>query len=337
MSKSDNKFIIDRVKKKLPNSVIESVRFDQNSINGVLTDKSGKKFFKISSIESINRERMGQLKYSKFNQCPKVLGTYRLDEENSVILLEYIEAVANYENSLYFILENEEDNEEICKRILNNYFQTFDAKQIYYSDDDMIDNYQYNKFFYQRINRLEMISTEDLLFKSIIDETLFYISNIELESMRFLTHGDPSDMNFNTFEIFIDFEEADYNDIFLEFVILFWNFFIGGSYLFPKYNRTKYNNKTFSNYSGITNNRKCVLVYCISKMKEICSINKISNNKKIRYCLIFRILSVLPYDKLDKDDKKMIADLVKLVNSLNWECDEVIWDNLSRLVSGELL
>lgn len=46
MSKSDNKFIIDRVKKKLPNSVIESVRFDQNSINGVLTDKSGKNFLK---------------------------------------------------------------------------------------------------------------------------------------------------------------------------------------------------------------------------------------------------------------------------------------------------
>ncbi|MEE3743621.1 hypothetical protein [Streptococcus dysgalactiae] len=336
MSKSADDFIIERVREIFPDSTLKSIRYDQNSINGVLANEDGKQFFKISSIESVNRERIGRFKYSVFNNCPNVLGTFNLNEEKSIILFDYIDTVAKFENSLYCILEEETDNKQLFRAVLDDYFQTFETKHFYHGYTDNLDNYQYRKFFYQRIDRVRMINTENLLSKDIIDEIVDFITNMELESLRFLTHGDPSDMNFNTLRTFIDFEEVGYNDIILEFVILFWNFFIGGSYLFPKYNNNKYNNKIVHNYTGITNNRKDALLYCISKMKKICSANKISNVKKLKYCLIFRILSVLPFSKLDSYDKKIITDFVKLVNSWEWRCDENVWDNLSSWVWGEL-
>ncbi|WP_283278985.1 hypothetical protein, partial [Streptococcus dysgalactiae] len=63
MSKSADDFIIERVREIFPDSTLKSIRYDQNSINGVLANEDGKQFFKISSIESVNRERIGRFKY----------------------------------------------------------------------------------------------------------------------------------------------------------------------------------------------------------------------------------------------------------------------------------
>ncbi|WP_283688034.1 hypothetical protein, partial [Streptococcus dysgalactiae] len=167
MSKSADDFIIERVREIFPDSTLKSIRYDQNSINGVLANEDGKQFFKISSIESVNRERIGRFKYSVFNNCPNVLGTFNLNEEKSIILFDYIDTVAKFENSLYCILEEETDNKQLFRAVLDDYFQTFETKHFYHGYTDNLDNYQYRKFFYQRIDRVRMINTENLLSKDI--------------------------------------------------------------------------------------------------------------------------------------------------------------------------
>ncbi|MGT2783990.1 hypothetical protein [Streptococcus merionis] len=72
-------------------------------------------------------------------------------------------------------------------------------------------------------------------------------------------------------------------------------------------------------------------------MKKIYSINQICNVRKLKYCLIFRILSVLPFSELDESDKKLITDFVEQIDSWDWKSIENIWENILSWVLGELV
>lgn len=323
----------------LPAYQLKCIRYYPNSINGVLEHNFEKKFFKIGLRASIERELRGQIEYSKINECPEVDVVLNIGEEYSIILFEYIESLNDDQQALYYTLESTQNHSEKIRNILAKYFKTFTKIKNIDEVSSKFNNFQYSRFFYERLNRVRDISTDDQLFKIIISKSVLYIENMTLERLRFLTHGDPSDMNFSKCGIFYDFEEVDYNDISLEFSILFWNFFIGGGYLYPKYHGYKYidikEGYDKLSYKGITENRKNILLYIIGEMERIHKENNLVLNEKFIYCLIFRMLSVIPFTELEKSDQELVKSLVKVLYSWILQGDISIFEMLLQWIIGE--
>lgn len=340
MDKNLSNKIIDQISNVFSDYKFKKIRYDQNSINGIFENEDVKYFFKVSTSLSIHKELSGHTLYNKYNKCPRVEMVSTIGNGYSIILFEYIESLDEGANALYYAIEDDKFELGVSKKILSDYFKTFQNKKYIFNLKYNLNNFQYLLFFKNRISRVREIKSSDELFNRAIFVSCNYVENMRLESLRFLTHGDPSDMNFSRDGYFYDFEEVEYNDINLEFVIILWNFFIGGGYIYPKYhcNKYQYRKGDSDNISNntITKNRRDLLLFIVVEMEKIYVQNQIVIDNKIIYCLIFRILSVVYFEELEEVDQNLLISQVKMLYSWSLQTEVNIFEKLSEWIRGEI-
>lgn len=340
MQSNLRKEIVNQISNIFPDYQLKKIRYDQNSINGVLEKKERKYFFKISNSLSIQKEYSGYKLYNQYNKCPKINLISTIGTDYSIILFEYINSLDGGVHALHYTLEDHRSELKASKKIIHNYFKTFQNKKYVQESSSNSNNLQYLLFFKNRINRVKQIKSSDELFNKAVLISCNYVENMKLDDLRFLTHGDPSDMNFSGNGYFYDFEETGYNDINLEFVIILWNFFIGGGYIYPKYYYYKYHyrkscDNNFSN-NIITVNRRNLLLFIVNEMKKIYTQNQIIIDNKFIYCLIFRILSVVSFQELEKVDQNLLIRHVKILYSWIFQTKINIFEKLADWINGEV-
>lgn len=293
-----------------------------NSQNGLCSKKGENYFYKVASCEAISQELFGYGLFEKYNKVPKIIEIIE-DKKNciSIIIFERIVSI-NFNQGLVCDLLNSPKKINVTEIMhpFSAYFECFQYK------GSTKDNYQYKKFFKDRVGRLrtnfiEIDSNQALVIKN----TKHFIKNFIPKRTGNLSHGDPSDMNFCSNGMFLDFEETNFNDLRVDFAIIFWSLFLGGAYLFPKYEIQKYvhhkrvyQNQIIKNKFGmieaiLVRKQRIELIDCIvDKFKENLILYKYKNlENSIFYLLVFRMFSVIEFSFLDKNDRIFLTSILK--------------------------
>lgn len=314
---------------------ILSLNIEKNSVNGACIWNSNKYFFKSARKVEIFSEIQGYKLYTAFTYCGKICDAFPLKDDYWCLIYQYRSKLQKENKSCFGDLLNDYLlNVNNLSIVIFNYLKSFNCV------GNIKNNIQFKKFFLGRVHLIDQAKKEFINEFSLIkylNQIKESLLNYTLSKIGVLTHGDPNELNFGSDGSSLDFEEVGYNDPMLEFIILFWDLYLGGAYLFPKYQPTKYTNHNFAYRNKICLNKNNSFTLKITKQR-IATINYAlaffkklynyydSNNSSVQIMdlFAFRMLTVIPILKLDEEDKQVLKKLVKFCKE--YDSKKCTWD-----------
>lgn len=303
---------------------------------GILGNEYKMYFYKEKNSNTVN-EVEGYNCLKEFYKTSKLC----IETENYIIY-EYIPDFHSSTLNDYFYGTEERI---VMPLILNSYKKAMRNSMVLIDEKDT----KTNKFFKGRIERVEETLNSLEYEKIIIGEKNYEIKPIlkdvikeikkEREVHAFLTNGAPTDRNITTTGYITDFENAGYNSVISEIVILFVSLFTHGSYFYPKYNEQEFlqNIASLKTYNAFKPNLKYKTikdtVYISEYDFKINSKNKRvlleflemyltspyyenykSEFKYLKHYIIARILTPITLEQMSGYDAVSILTLIIVVN-----------------------
>ena len=321
---------------------IISYYVQQNSSYGICKKDSTKFFYKISSKYNIDNELRGYKCAEKYFNTPKIQEIILMTNNNEALILNYADEVYDNHGLLCDIL-NDKSPLVGFEKIFDNligYYEKSLSQPVYGVASESI---AYKKFINDRINNRFLpwyinnkkigsikvvIASKTYSVRKILKETYLFLKNYKCTNL-ILAHGDPGDMNFGIKPRIFDLETFGLNPISLEFATFFINLFVGGNYIFPKYQASKYisHNNVYNHYNKIdiyynkehgkiifnklkynfNSKRKYAIRQTIRTFEKA---NIKPSNKEIISMLIFRCLTIIDINNFQTDDQSLIILLV---------------------------
>lgn len=324
--------------KKTKNILVQSIKYQHNSINGTLLKNNKKKFFKIISRDETLSERNSIKICNTLFPVMVQTDVYLYNDNLCLVLYDYDIKVGLNKGLLndYFVDNdfNQSFDETPIYKILNFYkTSSKTCRKIYEAPIDVffrdrvssrLNNwYKNNTDFYKEVifNGRKSVTTE----KIIKDTILYFQSNKEHDG--FITQGDHNVMNISTTPCFFDVGSAGYNYAIGEFAMCLISILFFDQYICPKYHKESYKNheKVFE----LLDNYKPKIYYNISNRNIVIDcefrVSKVRRTYVLKfldiikdfdiyndliYFIIMRLLCIFNINTFDKDDYYYILFLI---------------------------
>lgn len=329
--------IFDEISNVVPDAIIKSINYQNNSINGILFQKHKKRFFKIITKQEMINEQKAINLYSEIFPIKKHLHTYYIIDNLFLVIYEYDLEVSKNEGLLndYFVKNdfNAYYSKLKMNRVLSVYIES--SKKKIWSDKSPIDI-----FFKDRINsrlncwydNIELFEKKVIIngyqsvsTRKILEETKQYF-NQPKKHLCFITQGDHNSLNISTTPCFFDVCALGYNYAVGEFAMCFISILIFDQYICPKYHPQSYYNheKIYENINSYKpkikyENSNIIKINCdlqVTNIRKQYVLNMLEILKDfdiyddLFYFIIMRLMCVFNILKFEEEDYYYIIYLV---------------------------